>query len=348
MTYALNELIEKTINERNEIIKYDYNLFDNFKEISKGSFGTVRKATWGDNTVILKSLNIDTNKIISDEIIDTNKIINNEIIDTNKIINNEIIDTNKIINNEIIDTNKIITDEIIANKINATEINVNEIINNETKNEIYIKAFVNEPPNGKNKRSMTLRFKKAFAKEVQAYENSEIPQSNDIFSTIITAEHVKEIISWIDPSPQDVQHELKLIFRGSRDGFKASDFYNKCKDIVDTIIVLKAQKTGEILGGYNPLNWKEIKRRKYKETDASFIFSLGTNDQLNSTLSRIKIRDKAICCKKNFGPSFGFLDLYMSRKNEKFWGCFKANYEKSIKIEGSEFLIEDYEVFQYF
>ncbi|CAG8777380.1 18594_t:CDS:2, partial [Racocetra fulgida] len=113
----------------------------------------------------------------------------------------------------------------------------------------------------------------------------------------------------------------------------------------NTVIVLKVEKTGEILGGYNPLNWERIRGRKYKKTDASFIFSLKINEKSSSKLSRVKNEDVAICCMEDFRPSFGYFDLYMSSKDEKVWGCSKANYEKEIKIAG-EFLIEDYEVFQ--
>ncbi|CAG8490140.1 9407_t:CDS:10 [Dentiscutata erythropus] len=96
MSNVLNELIETIIDER---IKQNYDLFSNFEEICRGPFGTVRKATWGDKTVVLKSLNIDT----TDEIITKNEVYIRAFV--NELQN---------------------TDEIVTN------------------NEVYIRAFVNE------------------------------------------------------------------------------------------------------------------------------------------------------------------------------------------------------------
>ncbi|KAF0495981.1 kinase-like protein [Gigaspora margarita] len=60
MSDHLNETIEKIITKERA---KQYNLFKNIQEICRGPFGIVRKATWGDKTVVLKSLNNDTNEI---------------------------------------------------------------------------------------------------------------------------------------------------------------------------------------------------------------------------------------------------------------------------------------------
>ncbi|CAG8442709.1 5381_t:CDS:2 [Dentiscutata heterogama] len=277
-------LIEKVFNEENEVIKHDYSLFGNFKEISRSQSGTVRKATLGDKIIVLKSINIDKPEV----------------------------------------TDQTNTDEkfIKAFKLRRS-----------TMSSIFKNLIVDKPI------------------QRQTYEHetiNETSKSNEEFSTVITTEHVKEILSWIDP--HNAQLEFKLILRASRDGYKKDTFYSKCKDIAHTVVVLKVKKSGEILGGYNPFTWEEIKGKKYKETHRSFIFSL-KNGQFNSTLSRVKDKERAICCKEGFGPSFGYLDLYMSRSDEKIWGCCEIAYERSIKINEnesqkySEFRIEDYEVF---
>ncbi|CAG8487272.1 45993_t:CDS:2 [Gigaspora margarita] len=61
MSKYSNETVENLIN--NERVKQEhYDSFDEFKEICRGPFGIVRKATWGDKTVVLKSLNNATNE----------------------------------------------------------------------------------------------------------------------------------------------------------------------------------------------------------------------------------------------------------------------------------------------
>ncbi|RIB15731.1 hypothetical protein C2G38_2191746 [Gigaspora rosea] len=79
-------------------------------------------------------------------------------------------------------------------------------------------------------------------------------------SSIINEEHFAEISSWIDrnSSTYDIRcipYEFKLLLRGSKDGFDFESFDALCVDILGTVIVIKVNKTNEILGGYNPLVW---------------------------------------------------------------------------------------------
>ncbi|CAG8785437.1 21992_t:CDS:1, partial [Gigaspora rosea] len=86
------------------------------------------------------------------------------------------------------------------------------------------------------------------------------------FSTIITAEH-KENYYLIDPSVHDSQHGFKLILRGRNNRFKRGEFY---KNINNSIIVLKRENTGEILGRFNPLPWMKIMGKIKKFMPALF------------------------------------------------------------------------------
>ncbi|CAG8748348.1 10804_t:CDS:2 [Gigaspora margarita] len=63
MADILTELFSNNINsEEYKVIKqYEYNLFSNFREISRSPFGIVRTAKWDDSIIILKSITIDTN-----------------------------------------------------------------------------------------------------------------------------------------------------------------------------------------------------------------------------------------------------------------------------------------------
>ncbi|RHZ72894.1 hypothetical protein Glove_236g53 [Diversispora epigaea] len=107
-------------------------------------------------------------------------------------------------------------------------------------------------------------------------------------SNIITNEHALEISSWIDkketPYIENNPYEFKLLVRGSRDGFDVKTFYNICDKVSKTIIILKVEGTGEILGGYNPLELENNNNRQ-KFTKDSFIFSLKTANMKNSILS---------------------------------------------------------------
>ncbi|RHZ77117.1 hypothetical protein Glove_185g22 [Diversispora epigaea] len=99
-----------------------------------------------------------------------------------------------------------------------------------------------------------------------------------------------EISAWIDkresPYIENYPYDFELLVRGSRDGFGVETIYNNCNKISKTIIVLKVEGTGEILGGYNPLEWDNDHDQR-KQTKDSFIFSLKTANMKNSILSRV-------------------------------------------------------------
>ncbi|RHZ77142.1 hypothetical protein Glove_185g31 [Diversispora epigaea] len=116
--------------------------------------------------------------------------------------------------------------------------------------------------------------------------NSSIP----LPSNIITNEHTLEISSWIDKKEssyiENYPYDFELLVRGSRDGFDVNTIYNICDKVANTVIILKLEGTGEILGGYNPLEWDNILNQR-KQIEDSFIFSLKTTNMEDSILSRV-------------------------------------------------------------
>ena len=73
------------------------------------------------------------------------------------------------------------------------------------------------------------------------------------------------------------------------------------------------QNSNEILGGYNPIEWKAVRGifvDEYCVTKDSFIFSFNNNDKIeNYVLSRVVDEDYAVYNYYNFGPSFGKVTL---------------------------------------
>src|SRR5207249_1727725 len=90
-------------------------------------------------------------------------------------------------------------------------------------------------------------------------KKSEI-SSNSIDSTIITLQHAELILKWIDrldiTAKLTSSYKFNLLFRGSRDGFTFEKFHENCDNQSYTITVIKVKDSSEILGGYNPTEWK--------------------------------------------------------------------------------------------
>ncbi|RGB41149.1 TLD-domain-containing protein [Rhizophagus diaphanus] len=181
----------------------------------------------------------------------------------------------------------------------------------------------------------------------------QIGQSFD--SRIINTTNVALLASWIDRKRgnpynfSDIPFEFKLIYRASRDGFRNDRFHDKCDNKGPTIVVIKVKYSGEIIGGYNPLEWRCDKINEWStllpnnhvdqqcKTSKSFIFSL-----TNQTISRVTLNNDAIIWNRNKGPCFGLQDLCITNN---FGKSEQRSYENRI-INKTNFEIEEYEVFQ--
>jgi len=115
----------------------------------------------------------------------------------------------------------------------------------------------------------------------------------------------------------DLPFKFQLIHRASQDGFNVKNFHKNCDNKGPTVVVIKVQNSGEIVGGYNPLEWRSVKKVENKrssllshhnnlyidhecETPNSFIFSL--KNQTDPILSRVISEKEAIilCGNKDF------------------------------------------------
>ncbi|RGB22505.1 hypothetical protein C1646_55272 [Rhizophagus diaphanus] len=158
----------------------------------------------------------------------------------------------------------------------------------------------------------------------------------NIDSKIITFQHIELISKWIDKlditDKSTSLYEFKLILRGSRDGFESNKFHEICDNRSCTVTIIKVKGNNQILGGYNPIEWKSD--RNYNVTKDSFIFSFKNGNDINDhILSRIVKRNCAIFNDHAYGPSFGGADLILRGDSGH---CIKDSYEKPIRSALSE------------
>src|SRR5581483_6404665 len=82
-------------------------------------------------------------------------------------------------------------------------------------------------------------------------------------SKVISVQHAELISKWIDRLEinDDIknQYEFNLLFRASRDGATGIKFHEICDGQSHTVTIVKVQDSNEILGGYNPIEWKGIR-----------------------------------------------------------------------------------------
>ncbi|RGB25524.1 hypothetical protein C1646_723553 [Rhizophagus diaphanus] len=195
-----------------------------------------------------------------------------------------------------------------------------------------------------------LPYKKVLPKELykDLLKNYLCPSKpKGIDSKIITFQVAELISKWINrlEITDEVKnlYEYKLILRGSRDGFTPEKFHEICDNHSHTVTIVKVKGSNEILGGYNPIDWKSD--GSYSTTKDSFIFSFEDNNNVeNHVLSRVKYEKYAAYNLYWFGPSFGADDLSLCNCN--VGSCHQKNYENPIRVTEKDFYVEDYEVFK--
>ncbi|CAF1002697.1 unnamed protein product, partial [Brachionus calyciflorus] len=149
---------------------------------------------------------------------------------------------------------------------------------------------------------------------------------------------------------------FKLLYRGTKDGFNASDFHRKCDGKNNTLTIIKTDKSF-IFGGFTGAAWSSDE--KYVFDENSFVFSLKNNEKTKYFMN-CKDPNEAIYCSKNLGPCFGKGDISiadqsnMSNKNKSNLGnsyeeedSKDEDYDMSYLLAGSKlFNVAEIEVFQ--
>ena len=138
----------------------------------------------------------------------------------------------------------------------------------------------------------------------------------------------------------------RLLYRGSRNGFRAEDFHEKCDGKNNTIVFVQA-RNGRRFGGFTEAKWD--KSNGYKSGSKGFLFSLDNKEIYNN-----KKNEYDIYCYSDKGPVFGgghdlFIDDNCNKDNENFDNSNHSydTYGKKYALAGTKyFYVEDYEVYQ--
>ncbi|CDW81360.1 tldc domain-containing protein [Stylonychia lemnae] len=98
-----------------------------------------------------------------------------------------------------------------------------------------------------------------------------------------------------------------LLYRATRDGFKAQDFHSSCDNKGPTISFIKSQHN-QIFGGYTSLSWMSPNSVAFHKDNDSFLFNL-TKNTMHKQYQKI---DYGIKHDKNYLMAFGYGDIMIS------------------------------------
>jgi hypothetical protein len=173
-------------------------------------------------------------------------------------------------------------------------------------------------------------------------------------SVILTKNQSMDLIKLCEFSQKD---KWSLLYRGSRDGFTAKDFHEKCDGKPNTLAIFKAKDSSFLFGGYTAIAWEYLSQGRYKSDPAAFIFSL-TNKDKKSFKSKIQpnLRGIAIYCCSEEGPSFGDCDIIIKNNlnselsSSNFGNSYinpRGNVVDKFVLAGShKFLLSEIEVYK--
>jgi hypothetical protein len=156
--------------------------------------------------------------------------------------------------------------------------------------------------------------------------------------------------------------EFRLLWRGTRDGFKVTRFHELCDGHGNTITLIRDTKNN-IFGGFTSVSWDRTSGWKGDERADSFIFSLsrqGSGSNPNSIqIFQLKAgaKDRSIFCDVTRGPVFGGgydLGIYDdSDANDHSMSAIGDSYECDEGVDGSvilcgseTFRVSEIEVFE--
>jgi hypothetical protein len=95
----------------------------------------------------------------------------------------------------------------------------------------------------------------------------------------------------------------KLLYRGSRDGFRASNFHEKCDNQTNTLTLIETTKDF-IFGGFTPIAWDSSSGSKSDNSGKSFLFSLKNPRKSELRKFMLMSGQNAIYCTSSYGPWF--------------------------------------------
>jgi len=146
--------------------------------------------------------------------------------------------------------------------------------------------------------------------------------------------------------------KYELLFRASKDGFRAIDFHNKCDGINNTITLVKTTN-GKRFGGFNDLSWNSNNNIKA----INFIFDLKEKEVFYNDNNNNNNNNK-IDSYSNYGPIFegnnGFKISDNCNENKNYFNSIQSKnsypnnrrHKKNNNNINNFFYIKDYEVYK--
>jgi hypothetical protein len=148
--------------------------------------------------------------------------------------------------------------------------------------------------------------------------------------------------------------QLTVLWRGSRDGFRARDFHRCCDGHANTLTVI-FDRDGNIFGGFTPVEWSSKKENKRDPSKKSFIFTLKNPANVPPRTFAPNDSGWAISCNPAHGPDFFDIGVFdnCNAESSNETGEFGFAYNNDTGLDkrtfftgAPTFMVKEIEVFE--
>jgi hypothetical protein len=142
--------------------------------------------------------------------------------------------------------------------------------------------------------------------------------------------------------------KFSLLWRGSRDGFKAQEVHRRCDGHANTLTVF-LDTEGNIFGAFTPLEWESRKwKGKWKgkgsnclkadDSQKSFLFTLKNPHNIPARRFALKTewKHRAILCVSGYGPRFWDIGVNDNcTPNTEHWAFLNGSYTDDTVVDSN-------------
>ena len=219
--------------------------------------------------------------------------------------------------------------------------------------------FLNRELNYKKEISDLKEENKKLWNEINKLKNSKeknkIIEENKIYNfdskIIDSINKIDFILNYIRDNDKSFNFkEIKLLYRGSRDGDRTKTCHQLCDNKRNILIIMQSD-IGYIFGGYSSIEFKINNSWDYKIDNKCFLFSINLR-KIYPVIKNIPVichveAEQGLC----FYGSLAFKDYFMNKKNNKIIKSIKSSFNGLKDIyemnrNESEFTCKELEVFQ--
>ena len=199
--------------------------------------------------------------------------------------------------------------------------------------------------------SMTTEFEKRINRYNETYINElikgnkkNLEKIKEIDSDIIKFDEINLIEEAVKKKLSKDIKQYRLLFKASKNGFRAQDFHSYC-DGKDNTVTLVKTKAGRRFGGFTDQKWDQSSSNKSGSN--GFLFSLDFKEVYYNQNSSYNIHGNS-----SYGPHF-VSDFYIGNNCNSGYNSvdntpsyYNSNGKKYALAGENSYIVEDYEVFQ--